>query len=99
EAMRGVIVVALGALVSAAGPSAHVAHLAGPNANAGPAHLIFISDRDGNSDVYGASADGSRIAALTRNRTSDSNVILSPAGGWLALSRSQEFGVLVRADG
>jgi WD40-like Beta Propeller Repeat len=62
-------------------------------------HLIFTSDRDGDRDVYGVTADGRRVAALTRNSIGDDRVSLSPTGGWLALLRDVDNVVLVSADG
>lgn len=64
-----------------------------------PAQLVIVSDRDGDFDVYSISADGRRVGALTRNRVGDDEVLLSPAGGWIALSRWNAGAVLVRSDG
>jgi WD40 repeat protein len=62
------------------------------------AHLVIVSNRDGDYDVYSIRADGRRVGALTRNRVADEEVRLSPAGGWLAINRTSGV-VLVRADG
>lgn len=61
-------------------------------------HLVFTSNRDGDSDVYAASRDGARIAALTQNRASDVLVAVSPDGRILAMRDFSTF-VLVSADG
>ena len=63
-----------------------------------PAHLIVVSDRDGDNDVYSIGVDG-RVAAITRNAANDVKVLLSPVGGWLAVNRVGTGAVLVRADG
>lgn len=63
------------------------------------AHLIFVSDRDGDNDVYGVSSDGRRVAALTRTRASEASVVISPTGDWLGLIRAPAAGLLVSADG
>jgi hypothetical protein len=62
-------------------------------------HLLIVSDRDGDEDVYGASADGRRLAALTRNRVIDDEVVTSPDGRWFAVERGHGQAVLVSADG
>ena len=61
-------------------------------------HLVFTSNRDGDSDVYAASLDGSRIAVLTRNRVSDELVDIAPDGRIL-VERGFAALVLVSADG
>ena len=63
-----------------------------------PAHLLIVSNRDGDYDAYSIRADGRRAGALTRNRIADEDVLLSPTGGWIAVKRSLGI-VLVRADG
>ncbi|HET7523031.1 MAG TPA: hypothetical protein VFJ79_02690, partial [Acidimicrobiales bacterium] len=61
-------------------------------------HLVFTSNRDGDSDVYAASRDGARIAALTRNRVSDDLVDVAPDGRIL-VDRDSSVRVLVSPDG
>ena len=66
-----------------------------------PGQLVVTGNRDGDMDVYSIRADGRRVGALTRNRVAEADVLLSPVGGWVALSREGARGglVLVRADG
>src|SRR5205809_177619 len=93
--MRGVLLVALAALlVYLTGSAGRAETVALPGA-----HVIFTSDRDGDQDVYGISADGRRVAALTRNKTRDSDILISPTGGWIALTRDYGVGLLLSADG
>ncbi len=67
---------------------------------AGPAHLVFTSDRDGDRDVYAASEDGRRVVAFTRNRVDDGNdglavPLLSAEHGWVAIVRSGRYEVVL----
>jgi Tol biopolymer transport system component len=50
-------------------------------------HLVFISNRDGDQDVYAVNPDGSHLAALTRNGSFES-ALLSPDGRHLIVERS-----------
>jgi Tol biopolymer transport system component len=61
--------------------------------------LVFTSNRDGDEDVYATDPVGRRVAALTRNRSRDGDVVVARNGRWLALSRSFTRLVLVRGDG
>ena len=73
---------------------------AAPAARSGPsAFLVFTSDRDGDADVYAATPDGTRVAALTRNKAPESGVVLSPTGGSLALWRAFSSTILLSSDG
>ena len=71
---------------------------AGKQPAAPKSHLVFTSNRDGDSDVYAASLDGNRIAVLTRNRASDELVDVARDGRILAMRDFSTF-VLVSADG
>jgi hypothetical protein len=62
-------------------------------------HVIFVSDRDGDNDIYGISGDGRRVAALTRNNLPEASVVISPAGNWIGETRGSSAGVLISADG
>ncbi len=70
-------------------------------ANSLGGYLVFVSNRDGDSDVYGAGANSGRTAALTRNSASEASVLLAPKGGWLAVERGGYGGnvILVSPDG
>jgi Tol biopolymer transport system component len=50
------------------------------------AHLVFVSDRDGDSDVYAAEPSGTRLSALTRNER-DERLVYSRDGRRLAVLR------------
>lgn len=62
-------------------------------------HVIFVSDRDGDNDIYGISGDGRRVAALTRNRLPEASVVISPTGNWIGETRGSSAGVLISGDG
>lgn len=51
-----------------------------------PSHIIFVSERDGDSEIYAVNADGSRFSQLTRNRAPDEGVTVAPSGRRLAFS-------------
>jgi Tol biopolymer transport system component len=42
--------------------------------------IVFESDRDGNHEIYAMNADGTGVARLTDDPTSDDNPVLSPDG-------------------
>ena len=50
-------------------------------------HLVFISNRDGDRDVYAVNPDGSHLVALTRNKSFE-RAELSPDGRRLVVARS-----------
>lgn len=60
-------------------------------------HLVFTSNRDGDEDVYAADTNG-RVAALTRNRLRDGELVLAKNGKWLAVEREYKL-VLISGDG
>lgn len=63
------------------------------------AQLIFVSDRDGDDDVYAFDAASRRMAALTRNEADDS-VIVPRRGRWLGVVRGLDDHLfLIRRDG
>lgn len=74
-------------------------HSASTASKAAASHLLVLSDQDGDTDVYGMSADGRRLAALTRNRVRDESVVTSPNGRWFAVERGYGPVVLVSANG
>jgi Tol biopolymer transport system component len=89
--MRVALVITLAMLVATAA-------WAGDVAQRSPARVIFVSDVDGDSDVYAADRDGRRVAVMTRNRVGDGQLIVSPDGRWLAIESDFEKTVLLRAD-
>ncbi len=46
--------------------------------------LLFVSDRDGNNEIYAANADGSGAVNITNNPASDTNPVWSPDGSQIA---------------
>jgi Tol biopolymer transport system component len=64
--------------------------------------LAFVSDRDGNSDVYVMNANGKGQRNLTRNRGYDADPAWSPNGRKIAFisNRDGHYGVyVINADG
>jgi TolB protein len=66
--------------------------------------LLFVSDRDGDPDIYAAAADGSDIQRLTDQPGYDGGPFFSPDGNWIAYrtDRLQEHELqihVMRADG
>ena len=52
-----------------------------------PSHLLFTSNRDGDSDVYAIDPAGRRLAALTVNKREDVNLVVSSDGRHVAYRR------------
>lgn len=65
--------------------------LVAPSASARPAaapsHLIFASNRDGDTDVYATDPGGRRLAALTVDSRNEADVVASPDGRHIAFRR------------
>ena len=66
--------------------------------------LLFVSDRDGDPDIYVAKADGSHVRQLTDHPGYDGGPFFSPDGQWIAYRTDrQEKDLLqihvMRADG
>ena len=66
--------------------------------------LLFVSDRDGDPDIYAAAADGSDIQRLTDQPGYDGGPFFSPDGNWIAYrtDRLQQHELqihVMRADG
>ena len=67
-------------------------------------YLAFVSDRDGNEEIYLISADGAELINLTRDPASDFNPVWSPSSRLIAfLSDREEPGAyklyVMNADG
>jgi hypothetical protein len=62
------------------------------------AHIVFVSNRDGDADIYAADLIG-RVAAITRNRRRDDYLVVSRDGRWLATQRDLGKLVLISGDG
>lgn len=52
--------------------------------------LAFVSDREGNEEIYLISRDGNDLVNLTNNAGSDFNPVWSPSGRYLALLSDRE---------
>src|SRR5215510_7943670 len=52
--------------------------------------IAFISDRDGNAEIYVMNADGSNPIRLTKNPTSDWFPVWSPSGRRIAFVSSRD---------
>jgi hypothetical protein len=61
--------------------------------------LVFISNRDGDNDVYAADPTRRRVAALTRNRVPEHDTFMAKNGRWLAVLRNYTDLRLVSGDG
>ena len=46
--------------------------------------IVFVSDRDGNAEIYSCKADGSNISRLTNNAATDDEPVWSPDGSHIA---------------
>ncbi|HSC91082.1 MAG TPA: hypothetical protein VLB86_05455 [Gaiellaceae bacterium] len=86
SALLALLVIVVGGPAAVGGGLPGMPH-AEPRVGAPSAHLVFLGNRDGDWDVYGATSDGARVAILTRNAVDDLEVALSPTGGWLAVER------------
>lgn len=64
--------------------------------------IVYVSKRDGNSEIYLANADGSKQRRLTNDEGRDLNPVWSPDGQWIAFAseRDGDFEIFImRADG
>lgn len=56
--------------------------------------VAFVSDRDGNAEIYVMNLNGSDIARLTNNPAQDTDPALSPDGLWLVFASDRGGGSL-----
>ena len=61
--------------------------------------IAFVSDRDGNDEIYVMNADGTDQTRLTNNPESDSDPIWSPDGRRIAFRRQNRHLYVMNADG
>ena len=69
---------------------------------AGLDELLFVSNRDGNEDIYAMIADGSSLTNLTNDPSSDSEPVWSPDGTRIAFTTDRDLTldiVVMNADG
>jgi TolB protein len=79
------LILAAGLLAVVGLPS--VAHAAFPGESGS---VAFVSDRDGNAEVYTMSADGSDVTRLTSNPAADSAPAFSPDGQRIAFTSTRD---------
>ena len=66
----------------------------------GPGTIVFISNRDGDDDVYAVNPDGTGLTQLTHTRANESSPIPSPDGSLIAYQdQSNDATRLMNADG
>ena len=53
--------------------------------------IVFVSDRDGNNEIYSCNADGSNVIRLTNDGALDRNPAWSPDGTRIAFVRSSDI--------
>jgi Tol biopolymer transport system component len=64
--------------------------------------IVFVSDRDGNSEIYTSNTDGSNITRLTNNPGNDDDPVWSPDGTRIAFTSNRDgsSGIyIMNADG
>jgi Tol biopolymer transport system component len=55
----------------------------------GGRRILFVSDRDGDEELYLIRRDGSALQRLTQNRVADTTPAWSPDGRWIAFARGR----------
>lgn len=61
-----------------------------PRLNFGATQIVFVSDRDGNSEIYRMNADGSNQTRLTNHRALDITPAWSPEGSQIVFSSKRD---------
>ncbi|HEX6849616.1 MAG TPA: DPP IV N-terminal domain-containing protein [Chitinophagaceae bacterium] len=60
--------------------------------------IVFVSDRDGNDEIYSCNADGSNVTRLTNDAAVDGDPAWSPDGTLIAFIRNSNL-YIMNADG
>ncbi|MGN6402482.1 MAG: PKD domain-containing protein [Flavisolibacter sp.] len=60
--------------------------------------IVFVSNRDGNDEIYTCNADGSNVARLTNDPAADGQPVWSPDGTRIAFVRMNDL-YIMNADG
>ncbi|MBU0494964.1 MAG: hypothetical protein KKA73_17460 [Chloroflexi bacterium] len=70
-----------------------------PLTGSGGGRIVFVSDRDGNNEIYIMNADGTDQRRLTDHAADDRSPVWSPGGDWIAFesNRHGRWGVYVMA--
>jgi Tol biopolymer transport system component len=91
---RAAGVAAVAGVVALAGPTGP-AQAAFPGVNG---RIVFLSERDGNAEIYAMNADGSGQTNLTNSAAIDTQPAVSPTGEQIAFTRNGDIYVM-NADG
>jgi TolB protein len=73
-----------------------------PNWSPDGSHIVFVSERDGNSEIWTMRADGSDAVRLTNNAWGESMPVWSPDGTRILYTTDRDGSVelfLMNADG
>jgi eukaryotic-like serine/threonine-protein kinase len=75
-----------------------------PKLSPDKSQILFVSNRDGNNEIYVMNFDGSNVRRLTNNKTEEINANWSPDGSRIVFESSTQMGVesdvwIMNADG
>ena len=52
--------------------------------------LAFVSDRDGNPEIYTMTSDGASLTNITNNSAQDLDPALDPSGRWVTFTSDRD---------
>jgi Tol biopolymer transport system component len=61
-----------------------------PSLTPPPGHIVFVSTRDGNPEIYSVNADGTNLTRLTNHPASDDAPVWSPDGARIAFASDRD---------